>query len=52
MIIQVPHNLVGKSLLIEATLEQVSIVDGFTEIAKHQRSFDKGQQIEDPKHIR
>ncbi len=47
----VPHNLVGKSLLIEATLEQVSIVDGFTEIAKHQRSFDKGQQIEEAKHV-
>jgi transposase len=47
----VPHNLVGRSLVVEATPEQVSIVDGFTEVAKHGRSFDKGQQIEDPKHI-
>lgn len=47
----IPHNLVGKSLLVEATLEQVSIVDGFTQVAKHKRSFDKGQQIEDAKHV-
>jgi hypothetical protein len=47
----VPHNLVGKSLVVEATPEQVSIVDGFTEVARHERSFDKGRQIEDPKHI-
>lgn len=47
----VPHKFVGKSLIVEATLEQVSIVDGFNEVGKHQRSFGKGEQIEDPKHV-
>lgn len=47
----VPHQFVGKRLLVEATLELVSIRDGFTEVAKHKRTFDKGQQVEDPQHI-
>ena len=47
----VPHTHVGKSLTVVATLDTVRILDGHTEIARHKRSFDRDQQIEDPSHI-
>jgi hypothetical protein len=34
-----------------ATLEQVRIIDGCDEVARHSRSFDKAQQIEKKEHI-
>jgi hypothetical protein len=47
----VPHTQVRKILTVTATLKQVRILDGQTEIASHTRCFDKGQQIENPQHI-
>lgn len=47
----VPHNLVRTKLVVEATLDSVSITDGFKVVATHPRSFDKGKQIEDAAHI-
>jgi transposase len=47
----VPHTYVRKTVVICADLAQVRILDGATVIATHARSYDKGQQIEDPSHI-
>ena len=47
----IPHTQVKKILTVTASLKQVRILDGQTEIASHTRSFDKGQQIENPQHI-
>jgi transposase len=47
----VPHTHVGKSLTVVATLNTVRILDGATEVARHKRSFDRDQQLEDPSHI-
>lgn len=47
----VPHEFVRRTLLVEATLQTVNIVDGITIVATHPRSFDKGKQIEDPQHF-
>ena len=46
-----PHTHVRQTLTISATLEQVRILDGQTELACHPRSFDQGQQIEQPEHL-
>ena len=46
-----PHTHVRRTVTVCATLSTVSILDGADVIAKHTRSFDKGQQIEDEKHI-
>ena len=47
----VPHTQVRKTLIVRATPEQVRVLDGATVLASHRRSYDKGQQIEDPAHI-
>jgi transposase len=47
----IPHTHVGRTLTVVATLDTVRILDGTTELAKHPRSFDRGQQIENPAHI-
>ena len=47
----IPHTQVRKILTVTATLNQVRILDGQTEIARHSRSFDKGEQIEKPEHL-
>ncbi|MFX4443195.1 hypothetical protein ABTA64_19555, partial [Acinetobacter baumannii] len=47
----VPHQYVRRTLLVEASLEYVRIVDGIKVVAEHERSFDKGQQIEQAAHI-
>jgi transposase len=48
----VPHTFAYRDLVLEATLETVSLSDGSQIVAVHDRSFNKGQQIEDPDHIR
>lgn len=48
----VPHIFVCRTLTVNATQDTVSILDGVNVIAKHQRSYDKGQQIEDETHIK
>lgn len=47
----VPHTYVRRTLTVAASLTQVRLLDGQTVIATHPRSFDKGQQVEDPAHI-
>ncbi len=47
----VPSGLVRKTLQVVADSETVSLLDGVTEVARHKRSWDKGSQVEDPKHI-
>lgn len=47
----VPHTHVRRSLQISASLTEVRVLDAATVIARHPRSFDTGQQIEDPAHI-
>ncbi len=47
----VPHTHTRKTLLVVASPTAVRVMDGGECIATHPRSFDKGQQIEDPKHI-
>ncbi|MCW7072265.1 MAG: IS21 family transposase [Methanophagales archaeon] len=46
-----PHTHVRRSLDILATPDEVRILEGSTVLARHPRSYDKGQQIEDPDHI-
>ncbi len=48
----IPHQYVRRTLLIEATLENVRVVDGIKVIAEHKRSFDKGKLIESDQHIK
>jgi hypothetical protein len=47
----IPHTHVGRPLEILATLQTVRIFDATQLIAEHPRSFDKGEQVEDPEHI-
>ena len=47
----VPHTYVRRSLVVAACLDSVRIVDGTTVIATHGRSWDRGQQLEDPAHL-
>jgi transposase len=46
-----PHTHVRKTVSVVASLDTVRILDGTKEIARHPRSFDKGQRIEDPAHL-
>jgi hypothetical protein len=47
----VPHTHVRRVVVVHATLECVRIVDSNTVIATHQRSWDKGEQVETAEHI-
>lgn len=47
----IPHTQVRKTLTVLATPQQVRVLDGSEEVARHARSYDKGEQIEDPAHI-
>jgi len=47
----IPPDHVRKPLTLVATPDEVRILDGADEIARHPRSYDKGQSIEDPQHI-
>ena len=47
----VPHHYVGRTLAVSASLDTVRILDAATVLATHRRSFDRGQQVEDPAHI-
>jgi transposase len=46
-----PHTHVRRTVTVCATLSSVSILEGAKVVATHPRSFDKGQQVEDEKHI-
>jgi Mu transposase, C-terminal domain len=47
----VPHTPVRRTLTVVASLSEVRVLDGSQVIAHHQRSDDKGKQVEDPSHI-
>jgi transposase len=48
----IPHQYVRRTLLVEATLKRVRIVDGIKVIAEHERCFGKGQLVECEQHIK
>jgi transposase len=47
----VPHTLVRRTLVVRADLERVRVFDHQELVGEHGRSFDRGQRIEDPRHI-
>ncbi len=47
----VPYGFVKRTLNVVASLDTVRIIDGSNVIATHVRSWDRGQQVEDPSHI-
>jgi len=47
----VPHTRVRRVLTVVASETRVRVLDGLEEVASHERSYDKGKQIEDPAHI-
>lgn len=47
----VPHAHVRRTLVVVASEKEVRILDGTEEVARHPRSYDRGQQIEDPAHV-
>ena len=47
----VPHTHVQKALTVLASPSQVRVVDGLDVVATHLRSYDRGQQVEDPAHV-
>ncbi len=47
----VPHTHVRRTLSVLADEQRVRIFDGMTELARHARSFDRHQVIEDPQHL-
>ena len=47
----VPHTHVRRTLVVLASLDTVRICDGPIVIASHPRTFDRGQQVEDPAHL-
>jgi transposase len=47
----IPHTLVGKPLTLVASQSTVRILHGTQEVARHRRSYDRHQRIDDPTHI-
>lgn len=47
----IPHSMVNRPLTLVASSSLVRLLDGQTEIARHRRSYDRGQRIDDPAHI-
>jgi hypothetical protein len=47
----VPHTHVQRTLTVLADPDRLRIVEGPAIVASHPRSYDKGQQIEDPAHV-
>jgi transposase len=47
----IPSALVGRPLTLAASQSTVRILDGATEVARHRRSYDRGQCVEDPAHL-
>lgn len=46
----IPASYVKRTLVVFATEKKVRICDGSTEIANHNRTFEKGKQIDEPAH--
>ncbi len=47
----IPHTRVRRTLSVLATQEDVRVLDGTEVIARHRRSYDSHQIIEDPAHV-
>jgi transposase len=47
----IPHTLVRRPLTLVASEHGVRILDGGTEVARHVRSYDRDQRIEDEAHL-
>jgi transposase len=47
----VPHTRVQRPLTVLADVDRLRIVEGQDIVASHPRSYDKGQEIEDPAHV-
>ena len=47
----IPHTHVRRSVTVVASPTEVRVLDGSEVIARHGRSYDKDQQVENPKHI-
>lgn len=47
----IPHTYVGRPLTLVASATHVRLLDGATEIARHVRSYDRHQRIDDPAHL-
>ncbi len=47
----IPHPLIRRPLTLVAAEDRVRILDGTTEVARHPRSYDRGQRIEDDAHL-
>ena len=47
----IPPELVRKPLTLVATPGEVRILDGTQEVARHPRCYDRGQCLEDPRHL-
>lgn len=47
----VPHNRVRRSLLVRATSTRVRILEATEEVARHERSWARGKQVEEPSHL-
>jgi transposase len=47
----VPHDCVRRTLVVLATPDTVRILDGTEVVAKHRRSYDRGERVEDTVHV-
>jgi transposase len=47
----IPHPLIHRPLTLVASEHAVRLLDGSTEVARHPRSYDRGQRIEDDAHL-
>ena len=47
----IPHTQVRRPLTLVASATTVRVLDGHTELARHRRSYDTGQTIEDAAHL-
>jgi transposase len=47
----IPHALVCRPLTLVASEHEVRLLDGTAEVARHARSYDRGQRIEDDAHL-
>jgi transposase len=47
----VPYTYVRRPVVVHATLDTVRVCDGFTVIATHRRSWDKGEEVEIEAHV-
>jgi transposase len=47
----IPHTLIRKPLTLCASESTVRVLDGLLEVARHERSYDKGRRIESEAHL-